>query len=143
MDSVRLTPADYVFPRLPCDRCGDTHGNWDRLVGLPLCPNCLEALAVGEGAPLVVHVEKRRCAVCYHLGTLCFQTFPLNWERPVELDLCGEHLRGLIGRRLGPHAFEQLRRQLGQLGLDVGQVFLLHEAFYDVQGRALQPASEC
>jgi hypothetical protein len=54
--------------------------------------------------------------------------------------LCAEHLRALVGRRLGPHAFEQIRRQLTRLDLNVTDIFLLHEAFYDEHGRALQPA---
>ena len=66
----------------------------------------------------------------------------LNSRRPVEIDLCAEHIRALAGRRLGPHAFEQLRQQLYSLGLEVAQIFLLHEAFYDAHGRALQPALE-
>jgi hypothetical protein len=60
----------------------------------------------------------------------------------VEIELCPEHIRALVARRLGPHAFEQLRRQLQVLGLEVAEVFLLHEAFYDPMGRALQPALE-
>jgi hypothetical protein len=48
----------------------------------------------------------------------------------------------MIARRLGPHAFEQLRRQLYGVGLEVAQIFLLHDAFYDAHGRALQPALE-
>ena len=59
----------------------------------------------------------------------------------MEFDLCAEHLRGLVARRLGPHAFEQLRQQLFSLSLDVAQIFLLHEAFYDHQGKVL-PAVE-
>jgi hypothetical protein len=43
---------------------------------------------------------------------------------------------------LGPYAFNQLRRQLATLGLGVEDLFLLHGAFYDSQGRALQPAVE-
>jgi hypothetical protein len=58
------------------------------------------------------------------------------------MDVCSEHLRALVGRRLGPHAFEQMRRQLFGLGLEVTNIFLLHEAFYDEQGRAIQPALE-
>jgi hypothetical protein len=58
----------------------------------------------------------------------------------IELDLCAEHFRDLIGRRLGPYAFQQLRRQLQALDLDAGQLFLLHDAFYDEHGRALKPA---
>jgi hypothetical protein len=142
MDSVRLSPADSVFPQIPCCRCADGHRWWDRICGKTYCPNCLEALAVGEADPLVERTDRRRCAVCHHQGTVRYLTFPLNCRRPVELDLCAEHLRALVGRRLGPHAFDQLRQQLVALGLDVALIFLLHEAFYDCHGRALQPAVE-
>jgi hypothetical protein len=140
MDNIRLATEDRIFPRIPCHLCGDNQGHWDTIGGRPYCPNCLEALAMGEAEAHVARTERSRCAICHHQGTLAFHTFPLNWHRPVEIDLCGEHLRGLIARRLGPHAFEQLRRQLVGLGLRVTQVFLLHEAFYDGSGRALQPA---
>jgi hypothetical protein len=109
-------------------------------VGKTYCPNCLEAIALGEGDPLVERTDRKRCAICHHLGTVRFVTFPLHSRRPVEIDMCAEHLRSLIARRLGPHAFEQLRRQLWNLSLEVADIFLLHEAFYDQQGRALQPA---
>jgi hypothetical protein len=66
----------------------------------------------------------------------------LQASTPVEIDLCPEHLRGLLGRRLSAPAFGQLRRRLQQLGLDVERIFLLHDAFYDPQGKALQPAFE-
>ena len=97
---------------------------------------------MGEGDPLVARTDRKHCAICHHLGTVRFVTFPLHSRRPVEMDLCPEHLRALVSRRLGPHAFEQLRRQLTALSLEVAEVFLLHEAFYDEQGRALQPAVE-
>jgi hypothetical protein len=97
---------------------------------------------MGEAEPLITRTENQRCAICHQLGTVRFLTFPLHWSRSVEMDLCGEHLRGLLGRRLGPHAFAQLRRQLGTIGLEVGLIFLLHDAFYDNHGRALQPALE-
>jgi len=142
MDSVRLSPAESVFPQLPCCRCTDEHRPWDRIAGKTYCPNCLESLAVGESDPLVERTDRRRCAVCHHQGTVRYLTFPLNSRRPVEFDLCSEHLRGLVGRCLGPHAFEQLRQQLDTLGLEVSQIFLLHEAFYDAHGQALQPAVE-
>lgn len=142
MDSVRLTPADSVFPKIPCCRCADNHRTWDRISGKTYCPNCLESLAQGEGSPIVERCDRRRCGVCHHLGTVKYLTFPLHSRRPIEIDLCAEHLRALVGRRLGPHAFEQLRRQLDVLGVDVSEVFLLHDAFYDDQGRALQPTME-
>jgi hypothetical protein len=142
MDSLRLAPADSIFPKIPCCRCGDHTRWWDRIAGKTYCPNCLEALALGEAAPLVEKTARRRCAVCHHLGAVRYVTFPLHSRRPVEIELCAEHLRSLIARRLGPHAFEQLRRQLCALDLDAAEIFLLHEAFYDPQGRALQPITE-
>ena len=142
MDSLRLAPADSVFPRIACCRCGDANRPWDRIAGKTYCPNCLELLALGESEPLVERSDRRRCAVCHHLGTLRYLTFPLHSRRPCEIDLCAEHIRGLIGRRLGPHAYEQLRRQLAALGLNPAEVFLLHDAFYDRHGRALQPAGD-
>jgi hypothetical protein len=140
MNSMRLASLDTELAPAPCCRCGAGQRPWDLVAGQSLCPNCLEALAVGEGEPFVARTEPDRCAVCHKFGTLRFLTFPLHSERPVEIDLCGEHLRALIGRRLGPHAFAQLRRQLFALGLEVGRIFLLHDAFYDGHGRALQPA---
>jgi len=102
----------------------------------------MEALAYGEGGPLVERTDKRRCAICHLEGTLRFLTFPLKSRRPLEMDLCAEHIRGLVARRLGPHGYEQIRRQLRRLGLDVAAVFMLHEAFYDATGHALQPVAE-
>jgi hypothetical protein len=142
MESIRLANADSIFPKIPCCRCGDQSRWWDRIAGKTYCPNCLEGLAMGEGDPLVLRTDRRRCAVCHHLGSVRYVTFPLHSRRPVEMELCAEHVRALVGRRLGPHAFEQLRRQLQALELDVAEVFLLHEAFYDQYGRALQPAVE-
>lgn len=142
MDSLRLAPAESVFPRIPCCRCGDGSRWWDRIAGKTYCPHCLEALALGEAAPMVERTERRRCAVCHHQGTLRYLTFPLHSRRPIEMEMCAEHLRALVARRLGPHSFEQLRRQLFGLGIEVKDVFLLHEAFYDEYGRALQPAVE-
>jgi hypothetical protein len=140
--NLRFAPADTALPLEPCCRCGAGHRPWDHIAGYSYCPHCLEALAMGEGEPLVARTKSQRCAVCHQLGTVPYLTYPLHSSRPVEIDLCGEHLRALIGRRLGPHAFAQLRRQLYALGLEVARVFLLHEAFYDQHGRALQPALE-
>ena len=91
---------------------------------------------------MIERTVRNHCAVCDQVGTVCFETFPLQAEGPVYIELCPEHLRGLLGRKLGPHAFHQLRRRLVQLGLDVEEIFLLHGAFYDGQGRAIQPAME-
>jgi hypothetical protein len=142
MESIRLASTDSIFPKIPCCRCGDQSRFWDRIAGKTFCPNCLESLALGEGDPLVVKTDKKRCAICHHLGAVRYVTFPLHSRRPIEIELCAEHLRALVARRLGPHAFEQLRRQLSTLGLEVAEVFLLHDAFYDENGRAIQPAVE-
>jgi hypothetical protein len=147
MNCVRLVgdksgQLDRDAAQEPCCRCGLGQRPWDHIAGHSFCPHCLEALAVGEAEPLITRTDHRPCAICHQYGTVSFLTWPLHLTRPVEMDLCGEHLRALMGRRLGAHAFAQLRRQLHALGLDVGRVFLLHEAFYDNHGRALQPAVE-
>jgi hypothetical protein len=125
---------------LPCCRCASTHRHWDRIAGKAYCPECQEALVLGLGAPFCERTEKKPCAVCGRAGTLCYLTFPLQSTAPIEMDLCSEHLRALLGRRLGPYAFHQIRRRLHLLGLGTELIFLLHDAFYDEQGRALQPA---
>ena len=51
-------------------------------------------------------------------------------------------VRGLIGRHLGPFAYHQIRRQLDALEVMVDEIFLLHEAFYDIYGRALHPLTD-
>jgi hypothetical protein len=111
-------------------------------MGKAYCPDCEEALAVGEGEPLVERAERNACAVCGLVGTVRYLTFPLESDAVLEIDLCGRHFRELLGRRLGVFAFLQLRRQLQIVNLDAGQIFLLHDAFYDADGQALQPAVE-
>jgi len=142
MECVRRAPVDSIFPRLPCGRCGDPARFWDRVGGKTYCPGCLEGVISGLAEPIRERADRRRCAVCHYPVTLRYLTFPLQSRRPVELDLCGEHLRALVARRLGPHAFTQLHRQLQGLGLHAGLIFLLHDAFYDGNGRALQPIAE-
>jgi hypothetical protein len=115
---------------------------WDRIADKAYCPDCQEAVVVGRAEPIIERTRKQRCAVCSAEGTVAFGSFPLNSLQAIEVELCPEHLRGLLGRRLGTHAFAQLRRQLAQLGLSVNDIFLLHDAFYDPQGRALQPAAD-
>jgi hypothetical protein len=142
MDAVRLVPSAAIPQRLPCCRCLRADRRWDRIAGKAYCPNCQEMLALSEGPALVERMEKRCCAVCGRQGTACFLSFPLRSEDAIALDLCPEHLRGLVARRLGPYAFNRLRRRLGDLGLNIEHLFLLHGAFYDRHGRALQPAHE-
>jgi hypothetical protein len=142
MTTVRLAASDSVTTMTPCSQCAQADARWDQIFGQAYCPSCEEQLIQGEGEPVVLHTERHRCAICAGLGTVRYVTFPLNAGRPVEMDLCAAHLRALLARNLGPSAFHQLRRQLRSLGLDVGEIFLLHEAFYDSQGCALQPAIE-
>lgn len=97
---------------------------------------------MGESPPLVEKAEAQRCVVCARRGTVRFLTYPLNANAALEMDLCAEHLRGMLGRRLGPHAFHQMQRQLRTLNVATDDVFLLHAEFYDNQGRALRPAVE-
>lgn len=142
MESLRMVGGERVGPSTPCCRCGATQGCWDRIVGKAYCPNCQEALIVGEAPPLIERTGKHRCAICNQVGSVPYLTFPLQGPQAVEVPLCPEHLRALLGRRLAPHAFHQLRRKLRTVNLSPEDVFLLHEAFYDASGRALQPAVE-
>lgn len=142
MDSIRLTPPAPGSLHLPCCRCGKTGGQWDRIVTRAYCPACEEALILGEAEPLVERTQPAPCAVCERSGTVCLTTYPLHGKKVVQVDLCPDHLRGLLGRRLGPLAYQQLRRRLAALGVDVNDIFLLHDAFYDNLGHALRPAIE-
>jgi hypothetical protein len=141
MDGLRVVKGGIV-PQAPCGRCQASGCPWDHIAGEPICPDCQESLAQGEGAPLVVRTEKHRCAVCQQQGTIRYVTFPLHAAEPVEMDLCARHFQALLARRLDRHAYHQLSRQLQTLGFTARQVFLLHEAFYDEQGRSLQPVSD-
>jgi hypothetical protein len=142
MEGMRIGPPGSVALWVPCCRCGGVSQSWDRIADKAYCPNCEEAIIVGEAPPLIERMEKKRCTICACSGTVPYVTFPHNALHTVEMDLCPEHLRGLMGRRLGSHAFSQLRRQLQQLSVRVADIFLLHEAFYDTNGRALQPAGD-
>ncbi len=94
MECVRLAPAESVFPKLPCCRCADRARFWDRIGGKTYCPGCVEAVIAGDAMPIAERADRRRCAICHHPATLRYLTFPLQSRRPVELDLCGEHLAG-------------------------------------------------
>lgn len=142
MNGLRLMAADSLVALVPCCRCGFAGGRWDRIADQSYCPQCQELLVLGETEPLVLPVVKHHCSICDHIGTVSFHTFPLKAPTPVEIDLCAEHLRCLIGRRLGPFAYHQLRRQLNFIGISASEVFLLHDAFYDPTGKAIQPVND-
>jgi hypothetical protein len=140
MDHLRIMESRGTEAPVPCCRCGLDRDHWDRIAGKTYCPNCQEDLAMGEGEPLIERTEKNPCIICSRLGTLRFLTYPLRAKVPVEMDLCPEHLRALAGRCLRPEAFRRLSRRLAQLRLSSAEIFLLHDAFYYKNGRALQPA---
>jgi hypothetical protein len=142
MEGLRVLTCEEATPQAPCIRCQATGCPWDRIAGKPMCPDCQEQLILGGGPPLVEKVEKRTCVICQHNGTLRYVTYPLHAARPVELDLCSLHYQSLLGRRLDGYAIKQLTRLLQPLGIKAQQLFLLHEAFYDEKGRALQPVPE-
>ena len=64
MSVVRNAPPDGRAEAHECCRCAVSGDRWDRIAGKTYCPNCLEALAMGEGDPLIARTERKRCAVC-------------------------------------------------------------------------------
>jgi hypothetical protein len=142
MAGVRKISPITMSTFLPCSRCQATGCHWDKIAGTPICPDCQESLAQGCGEPLIAKTEKKPCNICGRIGILRVHTFPLVPRTRIEMELCAEHFRSLISRRLNPRAYQSLRGQLTALGVEVEQVFLLHGAFYDNYGRALQPARE-
>ena len=142
MEGLRRIRDGAAPPTEPCGRCGAAGCPWDRIAGRPLCPDCQEALAQGEGPLLRVRGELRACAICHYNGTVRYLTYPLHSQEPIEIDLCGGCCEALLGRRLDRPAFRRLQRLLKAAGVGVAQVFLLHEAFYDRYGRPLQPIQE-
>lgn len=139
MEGLRMVPGEGATRLAPCTRCRASGCPWDRVAGRPICPDCQEQLALGEGEPLVERLRKDPCAACGEVGTVSFLTYPLHSPDPLQLDLCPQHFHALLGRRLDRYAFRRLSRQLDRLGLSARQVFLLHEAFYDPRGYPLQP----
>lgn len=142
MEGLHWVTDSGRSPQAPCSRCQAAGCPWDQLAGNAICPDCQELLAQGEGEPLIERAQKRACAVCSHLGTLCFVTFPLHTSAALAVNLCPRHLHALLARRLDRASYFQLARQLQILGVAARQVFLLHEAFYDDQGRSLQPIAD-
>jgi hypothetical protein len=139
MNPVRIC-EENIQPG-PCFQCCDHSRAWDRIAGTTMCPNCQEKLAAGEAQYFRLPVQKRICAACSHEGVVLYMTWTKKEEtyQAIEIDLCGRHVKDMIGRCLDSDAFRDLEGQLNQLGVDVSQVFLLHGAFYDGAGQALQP----
>ena len=142
MEGLRMVSGTGHSPLAPCCRCQSTGCPWDRIGEHVICPDCQEQLVLGEGDPLVEKLRNNGCAVCNHLGTVRYLTFPLHAREPMEIDLCPEHFHAFIARRLDRSAFRILGKRLQALGLSARQVFLLHEAFYDDRGHPIQPVPE-
>lgn len=140
MSRVRLVAeqASSSTATTPCIHCEATGVPWDCLAGKVCCPDCMEAMVRGEGPAFIARLEDHRCCVCSLQGTVAFRTVSLD-RRVLAFDLCRGHLRGLLARRLDRRAFAKFRGQLAAVGVQVNRVFLLHDAFYDEKGRALQP----
>jgi hypothetical protein len=142
METVRIAGDDQFTLWQPCCRCGTNARAWDRIAGKAICPACQEAVIQGTIEPIVLPTLRRTCSACPTVGSVTVQTFPRDAVAPLEFELCPSHLRGLLGRNLNACAYLNLRRQLAQIGMDIQEVFLLHGAFYDANGQALQPAGE-
>jgi hypothetical protein len=143
MAGLRIVAGMEVMPTTPCNRCQADGCPWDRIGDKPICPDCQEKVAQGEEPALVEKVDfTHSCAICEHTGTVRYLTYPLHLKEPLEIHLCGEHLKALLYRRLDRSAFQHLVERLDSLGLTTQQIFLLHNAFYDAVGRQLQPVTE-
>lgn len=140
MNTIRFVKHD--LPGCCCSRCGQGPRAWDRVAGKPICAGCQEALAFGDGEPLIERPQPVPCVICEKRGSLCFHTVPQEAQLAIEFDLCGLHLAALLSRRLTQPAFLQLQRRLRAAGVQVEQIFLLHDAFYDLNGRAIEPTHE-
>lgn len=142
MNGLRKVSGAGLSPLAPCVRCLSTGCPWDRIGATPVCPDCQEKLAEGEGEPLVERLIHQTCAVCGNLGTVPYLTYPLHVREPLALDLCPQHFHQFMARRLDRSAYRSLVKSLHASGLSVKQIFLLHEAFYDERGHPIQPVRE-
>jgi len=142
MANVRILTASGQSLLAECSRCLATGCPWDRIGEKPICPDCQEMLARGEGEPLIERLVPQHCAICNRKGTVRYLTFPLHARDPLAIDLCPRHFQALLGRRLEPADYRRLCRALQGVGLSRKHIFLLHEAFYDDAGRALQPVGD-
>ncbi|MFO0877205.1 MAG: hypothetical protein U0840_07500 [Gemmataceae bacterium] len=142
MDGLRLVTTSGQSPLSPCCRCDATGCPWDRIGSCPICPDCQENLALGEAEPLIQRLTQNQCLVCNKRGTVPYMTWPLHGRDPLAIDLCPAHFHDFLGRRLDRFSYRTLNRALQGFGMNVKQIFLLHEAFYDERGHPLQPVPE-
>src|SRR5262249_39840881 len=105
MDSIRLASKDSFALWQPCCRCGTNALGWARIAGNPYCPDCQEAIIQGDSEPLIEQTQRLPCTACHALGSITVQTFPRRSSYPLEMQLCPEHLRGLLSRSLAVSTF--------------------------------------
>ena len=88
MEGLRVMVASGQSPLSPCQRCQSSGCPWDRIGQQAVCPDCQEALALGEAEPLVEPLIRHECTVCGTLGTVPYLTYPLHSRDPLAIDLC-------------------------------------------------------
>lgn len=126
----------------PCCRCGANNNVWDKVGPHPICYECQEKLAANACEVWRFATRHGRCAVCDEAQVVPFASLPVHAGKALEIELCGQHLRDVLGRRLSKRAFRVLRAVLEDAGISTGEIFLLHGAFYNERGNALQPVEE-
>lgn len=129
-------------PNSPCGLCGARGCPWDLLDEIPVCPDCEEALALGEAAPLALPLQAGDCAGCGAGGTVPYATYPRHCKRPLDVPLCAPCFRALLGRRLRQDAHARLSAWLALRALRTEDVFLLSGAYYDETGLMTDPLED-
>src|SRR5690348_2293983 len=91
MTGLRIVAGTGEVPIIPCIRCQADGCPWDRIADKPICPDCQEKLALGEGPPLVEKPDGANCcAICGQAGTVRYLTYPLHLKEPLEIELCAD-----------------------------------------------------
>ncbi len=158
--AVRQTTAGPAAPARPPGLLGRAAGcvrrTAEQLLGDPIAsrPTPPEVQSAGPASLFVVCI----LLLIISTGSLIFSygTGSRMWarmffrlaeaeDRVVPLAAAGAgggHCEALLGRRLDRSAFRRLKLLLQAAGVSANEIFLLHEAFYDRQGRSLQPIRE-
>jgi hypothetical protein len=138
--SIRTITESTLLQPSDCAMCSDAPKKpWDRIDQVPYCMDCIENLMLGTAVPIKAQIEKYRCDICYRMGSVDFQTIPLHKNFGLIMHLCSVHLYDLLSRNLSEINFKYLRAQLKNFSVNVQEIFFLHGAFYDQDGRAIQP----
>jgi hypothetical protein len=128
----------------PCWYCKAKGLRWDRLGGLPVCPDCQEMLALGTAEPAIqIPSSKGMCCVCSWPTVVSFQTSPRGSDSWLNVPLCAGHFRRSLGRCLLPGEHKRVALYLRSRGHSANAVYLFHDAFYDPKGLAVLPVEGC